>query len=104
MKGVSETIVLEVLNDQNEAYGYQLIQAIKKSSKNAFDFPEGTLYPLLYRLEEKKYIISKKKTAPSGKVRRYYYLTSQGKNILKQQILELKEMQKGLNNVLSYHI
>lgn len=89
MKGVAELIVLQALQDEGESYGYQLIKNIRTSSNNIFEFQEGTLYPLLYRLEQKKYVTSEQKLAPSKKTRRYYVITSQGNKLLKKKTQEL---------------
>lgn len=101
MKGLSETIVLKILADQGEVYGYQLTRAIREDSHGSFDFAEGTIYPLLYRLEVKGFVVSTEKEAPSGKNRRYYRLTSKGKSALKTQSAELTTLQKGLNHLFS---
>lgn len=104
MKGISETVVLKILHDLTSAYGYQLIKAINAASGDTFSFHEGTLYPLLYRLEVKKLVRSTTKTAPSGKTRRYYALTSQGRRALRQQSAALKKLHFGLRQILSLSI
>ena len=50
-KGVLEILVLKFLS-QEEKYGYQLISELKERSGGMFSLKEGTLYPILYRLEE----------------------------------------------------
>ena len=100
MKGTSEIIVLKALYEEGEAYGYQLITTIQHSSDNIFQFKEGTLYPLLYRLEDKNYITSKEKTGPNGKKRRYYSITQKGIRILREKITETKSFIDALNQVL----
>lgn len=85
LKGAVEVIILRTIHDLQDAYGYELVTAIRKSSKNIFEFQEGTLYPILYRLEEQGLVTSKKKTAPSGKIRRYYHLTKEGENFLRDK-------------------
>ncbi|HLD22233.1 MAG TPA: PadR family transcriptional regulator [Patescibacteria group bacterium] len=104
MKGVAEIIVLQTLEQNGESYGYQLIKSISHSSKNIFEFQEGTLYPLLYRLEAKGLISSAKKTAPNKKERRYYSITPTGKRALKQRTAELGSLVKGLKHVLSFSL
>ncbi len=100
LKGAAEIIVLHTLQQEGKAYGYQLIKAIRDNSQDIFDFQEGTLYPLLYRLEEKKLVTSAVETAPSGKSRRYYALTKTGKARLKIQMRELKIFVTGVQQLM----
>ena len=101
MKGAADVIVLQALHDLGEAYGYQLVTAIAETSDTIFEFQEGTLYPLLYRLEDKGLIKSKKKTTASGKERRYYKLSATGKTVLKARTAEYKSFVKGMTGVLN---
>ncbi|OGO38104.1 MAG: hypothetical protein A2147_11260 [Chloroflexi bacterium RBG_16_57_8] len=47
-----------------------------------FKFKEGTLYPALHRLEKSGLIVSKWEMLPSGRQRRYYYITDRGRGLL----------------------
>ena len=100
MKGAAEVIVLQTLQDLGEAYGYQMIKSIAEDSHDIFEFHEGTLYPLLYRLEDKGLVSSEKKEAPSGKKRRYYALTPSGAKALKSMKKEYKVFLQGMQQVL----
>ncbi len=101
--GAAELIVLHVLKTKKESYGYELIRAISQESEGIFDFEEGTLYPLLYRLEQKGFVESDIQTAPSGKKRRYYRLTQKGRTSLKERKKEMSFFFKGLEQVLQSH-
>ena len=56
-KGVLEMLVLEIIC-QKPTYGYELMACLKARSKNLFALKEGTLYPILYRLEDEGMICS----------------------------------------------
>lgn len=99
LKGTAEVIVMRTLKDLEEAYGYQLIKAIAMGSNDIFEFQEGTLYPILYRLELKGYVSSETKKAPSGKERRYYQLTKAGGNFLDSRTKEVTTFLKGLRQI-----
>lgn len=88
MTGAAEAIVLQALREHGASYGYELIGTIAKDSGDVFAFREGTLYPLLYRLERRNYVTSERRTAPSGKERRYYAITSTGRVLLTQRSTE----------------
>ncbi len=103
LKGSIEIIVLQALKESSEAYGYQLLTSIQEMSEGTFDFQESTLYPLLYRLEEKGLLSSDRKKAPSGKERRYYRLTPKGSKILAEKRIELGHFIKGMNKILKFN-
>ena len=102
LKGAIEAVVLQSLADDGEAYGYELIQRIAEQSKNIFAFQEGTLYPLLYRLEDRGYVTSTRKTATSGKERRYYKITPAGKTFLKNRRSEFDTLFRALKTSLHF--
>ena len=65
-KGVLEMLVLKLLENE-EKYGYQLISQLKQKSGGMFTLKEGTLYPILYRLEDDGLVLSRW-SQPKGKV------------------------------------
>lgn len=99
LKGSADAIVLQVLEKDGEAYGYELIKAISKLSNNIFEFQEGTLYPLLYRLESKGFVNSRVQKTPSGKERRYYHITTSGKKLLAERKQEFATFFQGLKQI-----
>ena len=98
LKGVAPVVVLEILS-RGAMYGYELSQAIENRSGNILTLGKGTLYPLLYNLEAKKLVKGKWENSDSGRKRRYYSITSKGKNQLAKQKQELKELHTGLDMV-----
>lgn len=87
-KGALEILVLRLLQEE-EKYGYQLLSELRDRSGGMFAMKEGTLYPILYRLEDDGLVMSRWRE-PKGKEisRKYYALTGQGEETLK----ELKEL------------
>lgn len=88
-KGVLEMLVLRFLADK-PSHGYELIVRLRKKSDGLLDLKEGTLYPILYRLEEEGCIASAWNspdgTASLGKIpRRVYTVTDVGHAVLAQQ-------------------
>jgi len=99
-KGVFEILVLKLLS-QKEKYGYQLISELKDKSRGAFTLKEGTLYPILYRLEEDK-LVTSKWSIPSKRTisKKYYYITDEGLNVL-QELIDLWNMfDENVNQIL----
>lgn len=79
LKGILEGCVLSVISE-GETYGYEILTRLEKCG---FDtLLEGTLYPVLTRLEKKGHISCRKEKSPYGPIRKYYSLTESGKNAL----------------------
>ena len=82
-KGVLEMVVLCIILEK-DTYGYELLQELGKRGEGFFDLKEGTLYPILYRLEDDGLIQSSWKQDPerSGGRRpapkKYYRITEAG--------------------------
>ena len=84
LKGHLDMIVLASLAP-GPAHGYAVIEEIRRRSRGAFDLPEGTIYPVLHRLEENGLLSGRWVTADSGRRRRVYSLTRRGERALADQ-------------------
>lgn len=104
MKGMADLIILRILDKHGESYGYQLIERITEESKDLFAFREGTLYPLLYKMERDGLVTSNRKMGLNSKERRYYRITDSGKTRLALQSKEYKGFLQGLNSVFDWAI
>ena len=79
MKGILEGCILKIIEKQ-ETYGYGIVEQLQQYGFG--DVKEGTLYPLLLRLEKKELIKATFKPSPLGPKRKYYQLTADGKTYL----------------------
>ena len=84
VSGSIPLLVLKLL-EGGDLYGYQMIDELRRRSDDTFRLRAGTLYPLLHTLEEKGLVTAYEQTADSGKTRRYYHLTKQGRNALREK-------------------
>lgn len=84
ISGSMSLLVLKLLED-GDLYGYQMIAELRRRSDDTFRLRAGTLYPLLHSLEEKGFVTAYEQTADSGKARRYYHLTDQGRGALRKK-------------------
>lgn len=83
-KGVLEMLVLQLLSGK-EKYGYQLICELREQSDGLFLLKEGTLYPILYRMEDDGLVVSRWSEARGKEVsRKYYGITAEGRETLEQ--------------------
>lgn len=94
-KGVLELCVLALL-DQQDRYGYELVQKISKQ----IAISEGSVYPLLRRLTKEGFFSTYLKESTEGPSRKYYKLTDQGRDHLYHLIEEWKEFTNGVNQLL----
>lgn len=79
LKGVLDGCVLAII-EQEAIYGYELSKKLQDSGLH--DVSEGTIYPILLRLQKNRYIYGEMRPSRSGPNRKYYYLTSEGKEAL----------------------
>ncbi|AQS60627.1 PadR family transcriptional regulator [Desulforamulus ferrireducens] len=79
LKGTLEGCILKVINDR-ETYGYEISEKLKQQGFS--DICEGTVYPLLIRLERNGLLASTKRDSPFGPKRKYYQLTPKGRQEL----------------------
>ena len=100
-KGVLEILVLKLL-ESDEKYGYQLISELKDLSNGMFTVKEGTLYPILYRLEDEE-LVTNYWSVPEGKEvsKKFYKITDKGKETLEEAIILWKSFSKNVNKVLN---
>ena len=79
----SNTLLVLALLEDEDKYGYQIISELRDRSRERFLLKEGTLYPILYRLEEDGLVESRWSGAEGRKVpRKYYHITGEGRRVL----------------------
>jgi PadR family transcriptional regulator PadR len=76
-RGSLELIVLHLLS-HGEAYGYEIVSALTQRTNGSLEVTDGTLYPVLYRLERGGFASVRWETPPRGVPRKYYRLTKSG--------------------------
>jgi transcriptional regulator len=83
-KGSAELLILSLL--QHEArHGYELNKLIEARSRGVLRFHVASLYPLLYRLEQRGLIVGTWVEKPGQRRRRFYRLTPTGRKVLERQ-------------------
>lgn len=82
-RGSLELIVLHLL-EPGEAYGYEIVTKLAAQSNGALGVTDGTLYPVLYRLERAGFVSVRWETPERGVPRKYYRLTEAGREELAQ--------------------
>ena len=98
LKGAADTLVLSAFAD-GEKYGYQVVKELERRSEGFFCFKEGTLYPILHRLETQGLLTARWETMPNGSERRYYGLTGKGKRVLSDKLDEWQTFAQAVGRV-----
>jgi PadR family transcriptional regulator PadR len=80
-RGSLELIVLHLLAP-GEAYGYEIVSKLSAQTNGALEVTDGTLYPVLYRLERGGFVTVRWETPDRGVPRKYYRLTDSGREEL----------------------
>lgn len=97
-KGTSEMLILRLL-DEEDMYGYQIVQEINKRSEGMFTLKEGSLYPVLYRFIEDG-LVSDRMEIVGKRLRKYYHIEAKGKERLKEIKQEYNNITTGINKIL----
>ncbi|MDT8717146.1 PadR family transcriptional regulator [Clostridium sp. 19966] len=98
LKGTLEGCILKIINDE-EIYAYQIAEKLKDLGLE--DISEGTIYPLILRLEKDNLLTSVKRESPLGPKRKYYSLTERGKEDLNEFYSNWQILKKSVDNIFS---
>ena len=97
--GGLDLLILSLLSER-EMYGYEIVTELARRSDETFSLREGTLYPLLHRLEKEGAVAAREEKA-GGRPRRYYRLTKKGGEKLSEREAEWVRYSSAVNAVLS---
>ncbi len=77
-------LVLGILTE-SESYGYAILKRVSEMSSGQLQWTDGMLYPLLHRLERVGHVEASWKASETGRRRKYYRITDQGREALAVQ-------------------
>jgi transcriptional regulator len=100
-KGSAEFLVLSLLEAEHR-HGYELQKLIESRSKGVLVFHVASLYPLLYRIEERGWIAGRWVEKAGERRKRYYRLTAAGQAALEEQRDSWREFVTAINGVVRY--
>ena len=83
-RGSAELLILALL-EERQRHGYEIGQLIAQRSEGAINFHTASLYPTLYRLEDRGLLEGRWIERSGCRRRRYYRLTPEGRSALAQQ-------------------
>ncbi len=80
----STPLVLAILTE-DDSYGYAILQRVRELSGGHLEWTDGMLYPVLHRLSRLGLVEARWEVAESGRRRKYYRITPQGRGQLEEQ-------------------
>src|SRR3990170_3627124 len=97
-KGSAELLILALI-EHRARHGYEISKLIESKSDGALSFHVASLYPLLYRLEARRWIEGRWVEKAGQRRRRYYRLTAEGRRVLARQRSVWRQFVRALDRV-----
>lgn len=102
LQGSLDLLVLKTLSQRGKLHGYGIVLHIQKASDDLLQVEEGSLYPALYRMEQKGWIQAEWALTETNRKAKYYRLTASGRKQLQQAEQSFEQMVKGVRAMLRY--
>ncbi len=99
VRSSTDLVILSLLKDR-PMYGYEILVTLADRGNGEFQFKQGTLYPLLYRLEREGWIRARWESPPRGKQRKVYSLTADGRKAQRARSVEWVRFTAAVNSLL----
>ncbi len=100
LKGTLQTIILKLLEDNEQMYGYEITQKVKEITAGEIKLTEGALYPALHKLEAEG-LLETSTEIVDNRVRKYYRLTEEGGIEVTSKVNEAEAFIEQLQTLLS---
>ena len=99
LQGTLDLLILQIVA-LGPLHGYAIAQRIQQVSKEALQIQQGSLYPALHRLEERKLLRADWKLSESGREAKFYSLTKAGEKQLEIERSNWKRLTDAISLVL----
>lgn len=99
-RGTAELAVLSVLSS-GRRYGYELLRLLQQTGRGLLEIREGTLYPLLHRLEDAGHITATWQAEGRDRPRKYYAITADGRRHVALLRAEWSGLVKAMHELLT---
>jgi len=99
IKGTLKPIILKLLEQEGRMYGYEITSKVKVLTQGKIQITEGALYPLLHKLEAEGIVITEQENI-GKRIRKYYLLTPEGKNLATAAIDEFLDFMITIKSIL----
>jgi len=86
--GASTGLLVLGMLAERASYGYEIVRRLNREAEGLFVWQEGTLYPVLHKLEKDELVRAQWQQADTGRRRKYYYITAKGRDALAERTQE----------------
>jgi PadR family transcriptional regulator, regulatory protein PadR len=100
LQGTLDMLILKAVS-LGPLHGYGVLLRIQQISNNAFQIPQGSLYPALYRLEHRAWISSVWGESENNRKAKFYTLTPAGRKQLRSETQDWSRLSEAIASVLS---
>lgn len=97
--GSAALLVLSLIKEK-DMYGFEIILELENRSDQTFQLKEGTLYPILHKLEKKELLETYQLKGERGRKRKYYRITEKGIKQLSEEIKQWESFTNGVQKVI----
>ncbi|MDB4912490.1 MAG: PadR family transcriptional regulator [Gemmatimonadetes bacterium] len=94
----STPIVLAILVEE-DSYGYAILKRVRELSGGRMEWTDGMLYPVLHRLERLGHVEARWEAAGSGRRRKYYQITAEGRAQLEEERRQWQAVENTLRGI-----
>jgi PadR family transcriptional regulator len=98
-QGTLDMLILQVVALE-PIHGYAIAQRIRQISRDVVQVPQGSLYPALHRLENRKVLAAEWKQSETGREAKYYRLTAKGRAHLKSEAESWERLAEAVRLIL----
>ena len=99
LHGSLETLILKTLSHGGR-HGYGIARWLEEATEGVLRFEEGSLYPALYRMQQRGWIASEWSLSERGRKAKFYRLTERGHEQLEEQVLRWESFVEAITKVL----
>jgi PadR family transcriptional regulator, regulatory protein PadR len=99
LKGTLDMMILRTLV-AGDAHGHTIAKVIEHSSEDLLEVEQGSLYPALHRLEDRKWVSSHWGVSENNRKAKYYRLTAEGRKQLVRETSRWRQMTRAIGLVM----
>lgn len=100
LQGTLDLLILKALV-LGELHGWGISKRLREMSRDVFNVGQGSLYPALYRIEEKGWVTAEWQHSPEGRRAKFYRLTAEGRRQLAAERAQWRRFSAAVEDVLA---